>query len=62
MITVVIYINERPILARSARNTGHTNEANETEYHCDTGAIILHKREDGAVELAKKLLNTVKEP
>lgn len=61
MITVAILINGNPIMARSAVNKGCKNEKGETRYRCDDGSHIMHKREDGAVKLAKKLLDTIVE-
>jgi hypothetical protein len=53
MITVSIAINGQPIATRSAVNIGYGR------YRCDEGTIITHKRENGAMELAKKMLDTV---
>ena len=61
MITVVVYINERPILARSARRVAG-GPGTDCEYHVDDGSTIQHHYDAGAVALAKKLLNTIKEP
>ena len=55
MISVTIYINDRPLYTRTALNrieaTGH--------YLCDDGSRIKHDPKDGAVVLAKKMLDTV---
>lgn len=60
MITAAILINGNPLIARSATNTlEETPEGNV--YLCDTGELITHKCDDGAVELAIKLLRTIKE-
>ncbi len=59
MITVAILINGEPILTRSAVNTGKTNGHGETVYEVDTGTRVYHAREDGAVALAHKLLDTI---
>jgi hypothetical protein len=60
MITITISINGEPILTRSAsRFKGKDNE--ECKYFVDTGDIIKHMPDDGVVELAHKLLNTIKE-
>lgn len=53
MITVAILINGHPIAARSAYRVKNG------EYKCDDGTLIKHKYADGAVELAKKLLDTI---
>lgn len=60
MITVAILINGNPIVARNAINQGRTNESGDTEYLTDAGVTIWHKREDGAVVLAKRLLDEIK--
>jgi hypothetical protein len=59
MITVSIAINAHAIYTRSAVNqaTGKTPES----YKLDTGEIIKHDPNDGAVVLAIKMLNTIKE-
>jgi len=56
MITVTILINGNPIITRSAvRNiTGEPNE-----YLLDDGKTIAHFSSDGAVELAKKMLDSI---
>jgi len=61
MITVQILINGRVILARSARNVDPKVDAEESTYKVDDGSIIKHRRADGAVKLAKKLLDTIEE-
>ena len=60
MITVTILINNNPIFTRSARNT-LTMIDDKTVYNVDTGEQILYKRTDGAVKLAKLMLDTIKE-
>lgn len=59
MITVSIFINGNPIITRSARNVGTIEEI--TQYSVDDGSVLFHKRSDGPVVLAKKMLDTVKE-
>jgi len=62
MITVSININSQPIYTRSAVNTGERHKiTNHVKYALDTGQIILHHPEDGAVVLAKKMLDTIQE-
>lgn len=61
MIIVQISINHQVIVLRGGTNMSEINKKGETKYQCDTGDIIWHKREDGAVVLAKKLLDTVKD-
>ncbi len=64
MITVVIYINGNPIFTRSGVNrTKHPNDTHLPQpYEIDSGQIIAHIPDIGAVELAKKMLDTIKEP
>lgn len=61
MLTVTISINCMSIYARSCRNQLEVNDEGETKYITDTGAVIWHNREDGAVALAEKLLKTINE-
>jgi hypothetical protein len=63
MITVNILINGQPIYTRSAVNKSSpdvTELVNNT-YAVDTGVYIKHKPVEGAVALAKKMLDTIKE-
>lgn len=59
MISVMILINGKPIMGRSATNTLR-KRGKKTIYKCDDGASILHDPEDGAVVLAHKLLDRLK--
>lgn len=59
MITVTILINGHPTFTRSARNIGMDKDGKH-KYRVDTGDILYHKREDGAVPLAIMMLETVK--
>jgi len=63
MISVSILINGQPIYTRSAVNVTHPEMADgkSAVYECDEGTVIEHDIEDGAVVLAKKLLDTIKE-
>ncbi len=60
MITVAILINGQPIVARNAINQSKVNHRGETKYLTDSGEVIWHKRGDGAVKLAKALLDLIK--
>lgn len=60
MITVAILINGRPIVAKNAINQGYENEHGETAYLNNAGEILWHHRKDGAVQLAKQLLDTIR--
>jgi hypothetical protein len=60
MITVAILINGNPIVARNATNQGVINENGETKYFTDSGEVIWHKKGDGAVVLAHKLLDLIR--
>lgn len=59
MITVTISINDRVIIARSARRI-KTDTPNV--YHVDDGRFLNHHYDDGALKLALKLLQGVEEP
>lgn len=61
MITVSILINGKPIFTRSARNNTEKNKNGQTKYVTDAGCIIYHDPEDGAIELAKLMLDTINE-
>ena len=66
MITVSIFINGKPVLTRSAVNKGPVKNKKGKDlilyqYAVDDGSTIYHAREDGAVKLAKKMLDTIKE-
>jgi hypothetical protein len=62
VITVSILINGNPIFTRSAVRTVTRERGHPCEYKTDDGTVISHVYEDGAVVLAKKLLDTIKEP
>lgn len=65
MITVSILINGNAIYTRSAVNVTDENvriKADTTcTYEVDTGAKIKHRYGDGAIVLAKLMLDTIKE-
>lgn len=62
MITVSILINGQPLFTRSAVNILELAERPGTcRYRLDTGEELVHKRSDGAVSLAIKMLKTIKE-
>lgn len=50
-------------MARSAHNITPDSKYGKglQQYFCDDGSTIFHEYEDGAVVLAKKLLDTIKE-
>ena len=58
MITVSILINGEPIFTRSAKRLDARIGKNYT-YKLDTGEHITHNYNDGAVVLAKKMLDTI---
>lgn len=60
MITVSILINGQPIFTRSAVNRGECAPG-IYEYELDTGELLTHKRDMGAVPLAIQMLKTIKE-
>ena len=61
MISVTIFINNKPIYTRSAVNRSEVYGKGMQTYEVDDGSVIKHKYEAGAVALAKKLLDTIKE-
>ena len=60
MITVAILINGEPVMARSAVR-GAANK-DRFRYNVDDGTVLLHDPDDGAVPLAIKMLETIREP
>ncbi len=60
MITVAILINGQPIVARNAVNQSEINDEGATKYLTDSGEVIWHKRENGAVALAHQLLDLIR--
>ena len=59
MISITIFINGKPLLARSAsRVKGEDWEV--CDYKVDDGTIVRHQPDEGPVALAKKLLDTIK--
>lgn len=58
MITVAILINGQPLTARSAVNTGEEKGC-RVKYRVDDGSDVWHDPDHGAIELAKKLLDTI---
>lgn len=60
MITVAILINGNPLVARSARNTGD-KKGKKVRYRTDCRKNVWHNPDDGAVALAKKLLDCIEE-
>ena len=61
-LTVAVFINGHPILARTCRNVRRVGDTDECEYKVDDGRRILHHQDDGATALAIKLLEGVEEP
>ena len=60
MISVAIMINGNPIMTRSAVNKGKLLNSSKYKYLVDDGSIIYHNPNDGAIKLAKLLLDTIK--
>lgn len=61
VITVAVFINGAPLVARSAVNQCKTDDDGKHEYLTDAGVTIFHDRDSdgGAIELAKLLLDTI---
>lgn len=62
MMTVAIMVNGHPIFTRSAVNIGPVKGGTLHRYKVDDGSIVTHRREDGALPLARKLLQRIREP
>lgn len=60
MLGVTIHINGQVIYARTAVLRGGDGKG-MARYETDTGQVVWHDPEDGAMVLAKKLLDTIKE-
>ena len=58
MISVTIYINNVPIVTRSAVNTMVTKKG-KTKYTLDDRRELWHARADGAIPLAIEMLKGV---
>jgi hypothetical protein len=61
MLGVTIHVNGTVIYARTAVNRGKPDKNGMVVYETDTGITVRHNPKDGAVVLAKKLLDTIKE-
>ncbi len=64
MISVVIFINGVPIFSRTAvrQEEEFKGATKRYTYHLDDGTAIQHRDDQGAVKLAKRMLDTVIEP
>lgn len=60
MISVPIAINGSPIYTRTAINRGEVSNG-LTKYELDDGSTILHRRSDGAVTLAIRMMAEIRE-
>ena len=60
MITVTISINGNAIYTRTAVNRD-TQPSGFDKYELDDGRIVLHKRREGAVPLAIRMLAEIRE-
>lgn len=60
--TAEVNISGNCLFARSCHRLEETNEQGEHKYCVDDGSIIWHDRDDGAVVLAQKLLDTIECP
>ena len=57
MLTVCIFVNGKPIYTRTVVN----RIKEKGVYICEDGSEIVHDPDDGAIKLAIKALETVKE-
>ncbi len=63
MISVTVYINNVPIITRSARNIGPVEDAlGAYAYAVDDGRQVVHLRHEGAARLAIMMLEGVVTP
>lgn len=60
MLTVAILINGNPLVAKNAVNKIEKNKRGQVKYLTDSGEVVWHDPKDGAVVLAKKLLDTIR--
>jgi hypothetical protein len=60
MLTVAILINGQPIVAKNAVNQMRKNKKGEVAYKTDSGELVWHDPVDGAIALAHKLLDTIR--
>ena len=63
MISVMILINGKAIMGRSAINLSPEGKRDDEvhTYHVDDGRVIKMRRDAGAVELAMRMLRGIKE-
>ena len=64
MISVTIFVNNKPIFTRSAVRKyiiGKNPNSSLASYEIDDGSKITHDMKNGAVKLAIKILKTIKE-
>jgi hypothetical protein len=61
MITVAVLINNKPLYTRSAVRIKGKGRGDVCTYRSDTGDTITHVYDEGAVELAIKLLSTIED-
>lgn len=68
MITVSIFINNKPVFTRTAVNRTDeyykkhpTKKRKSGAYLVDNGEWLFHQSKDGAVKLAMQMLKTIKE-
>ena len=61
MITVSILINSQPIYTRTAVRTDTSKNGQIGTYQLDDDTYLFHRIEDGAIPLAIKMLQTIKE-
>lgn len=60
MLTVAILINGNPLVAKNAVNQTRRNAKGQVAYKTDSGEILWHDPDEGAIALAHKLLDTIR--
>lgn len=61
MFTISISYNGEPLYARSVRKQKDVKKGEITTYKTDAGEVIEFRYGDPIIELAKKVLDTIKE-
>lgn len=60
MMTVAIFLNGNPLVAKSVVNEGFNSDTGKHSYRLDSGEVILHDRDAGAIALAIEMLKYIR--